>query len=374
MLHPEAEAPWDLLAKHLAGEATPGELEQLRTWVSADPKRLGLLTDATRAWERTGAATVADLFSDADVEAAWQRFRPKMTGAKPAAETQPPLRVVRSERATSTSAEAEQEAKIIPLRPNPLPSLLRIAATILLLIGVVYAMQNYRRELLPTPPVAVSAGSQKRLVALPDGSKVWLNKHSTLEYAADFSGGSGREVKLTGEAFFEVQKDPENPFTVLSAESRTRVLGTSFNVRAYAAEDSVEVSVVTGKVAFASRSTHQDSVLLTPGMRGVLLTSAAANVPVSVRQTATADANFRAWQTDELVFDNTSLAQVIRTLRTTFGTTITVADRDLLKCRFTGTFRQPNPAEVLQVVSVATNATLAGDALNGYILGGKGCE
>ncbi|MCB2409516.1 FecR family protein [Hymenobacter lucidus] len=367
MLHSEAEAPWDLLAKHLAGEAMPEELEQLRNWITADPKRLGLLTDATRAWERTGAAPVAELFSEADVEAAWQRFRPKMTGAKPAA---PRMQISRPEPDLVEAAGAT-EANVIPLRPRPLPMLLRIAATILLLIGAVYAFQSYRRELLPVPPVVASAGAQKRLVALPDGSKVWLNRHSTLEYAADFSAGP-REVQLTGEAFFDVQKDPEHPFTVLSAESRTRVLGTSFNVRAYPAEDSVEVSVVTGKVAFASRRSHQDSVLLLPGQRGVLVGVDQDKKPV--RQTATADANFRAWQTDELVFDNASLSHVIRTLRTTFGTNILVADKALLKCRFTGTFRQPNPAQVLQVVSVATNATLAGDAVNGYILGGQGCE
>lgn len=367
MLHSEAEAPWNLLAKHLAGEATPDELEQLRSWITADPKRLGLLTDATRAWERTGAAPVADLFSTADVEAAWQRFRPKMAGATPAA---PPRMQISRPEPTETAAEG---AKVIRLRPRALPALLRVAAVILLLVGAVYAFRSYRRELLPTLPVVVSAGAQKRLVALPDGSKVWLNRHSTLEYAADFSR-SGREVELTGEAFFEVQKDPAHPFTVLSAASRTRVLGTSFNVRAYAAEDSVEVSVVTGKVAFASRRSHQDSVLLLPGQRGVLLALEQDTKPVPVRQTATADANFRAWQTDELVFDNASLSHVIRTLRTTFGTNILVADKALLKCRFTGTFRQPNPAQVLQVVSVATNATLAGDAVNGYILGGQGCE
>ncbi|TGE26228.1 FecR family protein [Hymenobacter metallicola] len=370
MLHSASEAPWDLLAKHLAGEATSGELEQLRNWVTADPKRLGLLTDATRAWERAGAPPVADLFSEADVEAAWQRFQPKMSGNK--APVAPPMRVHHPEPVATGRAEAP-EGKVIPLRRSPVPALLRIAATVLLLIGVVYAMQKYRRELLPPPPVAVSAGAQKRLLALPDGSKVWLNKHSTLEYAADFSGSRGREVQLSGEAFFEVHKDPAHPFTVLSAESRTRVLGTSFNVRAYAAEDSVEVSVVTGKVAFASRRSHQDSVLLRPGQRGVLQT-AAANVAAAVRQTPTSDGNFRAWQTGELVFDNASLAHVLRTLRTTFGTTITVADKSLLKCRFTGTFQQPDPAQVLQVVSVATNATLAGDAVNGYILGGQGCQ
>ncbi|TGE14851.1 FecR family protein [Hymenobacter elongatus] len=368
-LHSESEAPWELLAKHLAGEATPDELERLRAWVTADPKRLGLLTDATRAWERAGAAPVAELFGAMEVEAAWQRFRPKMMAPKPAA--MPQLRVTRTEPAAV--AEPATEHTVIPLRPRALPALLRVAAAILLLVGAVYAFRAYRRELLPTPPVAVSAGAQKRLVALPDGSQVWLNKHSTLTYAAEFSSRA-REVQLTGEAFFDVRKDPQRPFTVLSAATRTRVLGTSFNVRAYAAEDSVEVSVVTGKVAFASRRYHQDSVLLTPGMRGVLAVSARGTVPAPVRQTATADANFRAWQTDELVFDNASLSHVVRTLRTTFGTTIRVSDNSLLNCRFTGTFHQPDPAQVLQVVSLATNATLTGNTVDGFLLDGKGCE
>ncbi|TGE20298.1 DUF4974 domain-containing protein [Hymenobacter aquaticus] len=366
MLQPEAEAPWELLAKHLAGEATPGELEQLRAWFTADPKRLGLLTDATRAWERAGAPPVAELFSAADVEAAWQRFRPQMVGAKPTA--RPTMRVSPPEPA----AEAA-EARVVALRPRALPTLLRIAATILLLVGAAYAFRGYRRQLLPTPPVVVAAGTQKRLVALPDGSQVWLNRHSTLEYAADFRGGA-RRVQLSGEAFFEVRKDPAHPFTVLSAEARTRVLGTSFNVRAYPAEDSVEVSVVTGRVALARRAGPPDSVLLTPGQRGVLLAARQAKKPAPVRRTSTADANFRAWQTDELTFDNASLAHVIRTLRTTFGTNILVADKALLKCRFTGTFRQPTPAQVLQVVSLATNSTLTGDAVSGYLLGGPGCE
>ncbi|MCB2378877.1 FecR domain-containing protein [Hymenobacter sp. BT635] len=370
MLHPESEAPWELLAKHLAGEATPDELEQLRTWVSADPKRLGLLTDATRAWERTGAAAVTGLFSEADVDAAWQRFRPKMTGAKSVAE--PPMQVSRPT-AEPPETVGEPTGRVVPMRPRAMPAVLRVAAVILLLIGAVYAFRSFRRELLPQAPVVVAAGAQKRVIALPDGSRVWLNKNSRLQYAADFGGA--REVQLTGEAFFEVRKDPQHPFTVLSAASRTRVLGTSFNVRAYPGEDSVEVAVVTGKVAFASRTQpQQDSVLLLPGMRGVLQAAPKSVAPAPVRQSAAADANFRAWQTGELAFDNASLAHVIRTLRTTYGTPITVADKALLKCRFTGTFRQPNPAQVLQVVSVATNATLSGDALTGYTLGGSGCE
>jgi len=362
MLPSEPEAPWDLLAKHLAGEATPAEREQLRAWVAADPQRLGLLTDTTRAWERVGAAPVPDLFSAADVEAAWQRFRPRMLGhdSGPKAPQNP----------------AAAPPKVIPLRPAPavLPWL-AVAATVLLLVGAVFFFRNNRQSAAAS--VVVAATSQKRQLTLPDGSTVWLNRHSTLEYATDFNRNA-REVQLAGEAFFEVRKDHGRPFTVLSEASRTQVLGTSFNVRAYAAEDSVEVSVVTGRVALAGRGRQRDTLLLTPGQRGVLRgggeTAAPAAGPAPLRRASTLGTNFRAWQTDELVFDNAPLRHVVRTLRTIFGTSISVADADLLRCRFTGTFRHPDAAQVLQVVSLATNATLSGDANNGYILGGKGCE
>ncbi|QKG57925.1 hypothetical protein GKZ68_15595 [Hymenobacter sp. BRD128] len=71
------DAPWALLARHLAAEASAAERADLRAWVQADPSHLQILTTVTRAWERAGeAAAQPVLFSPADVEAAWQRFRP----------------------------------------------------------------------------------------------------------------------------------------------------------------------------------------------------------------------------------------------------------------------------------------------------------
>lgn len=361
----DGEAPWELLARHLAGEATAAELDQLRQWVVGRPERLGLLTDATRAWERVGGAAVPELFSEADVEAAWQRFRPHMLGAGSGADAPPIMRVL--------PASPEATAPVTNTQPlrQPLQHMwLRVAAVLLLLVGVVFLFRSYRARVLPElPPVAVAAGAAKRLVALPDGSQVWLNRNSRLSYAARFD--SGRVVRLVGEAFFEVQKDAGRPFTVLSATSRTRVLGTSFNVRAYPHEDSVEVAVVTGRVAVAPRQAATDSVLLTPGLRTVVRAVARRAVPL--RAAPTPDANFRAWQTEKLQFDNAPVGHVVRTLRTTYGTSITVADPALLACRFTGSFQRSSAEEVLRVVSIATNATLAGNSAQGYTLHGAGC-
>jgi len=373
-LYSDSEAPWELLARHLAGEATPEERDKLRAWVAAQPERLGLLTDATRAWERAGASPVRTLFSNANVEAAWQRFRPHMHLAPSAPGAEAPLQSEPKSVAPETVPTAGKVIQMHPPATFSVRPLLRVAAVLLLLVGVTYAFRSLQTQLLPSAALSVAAGNQKRMLTLPDGSRVWLNRHSTLKYSPDL-GKETREVSLVGEAFFEVRKDQSRPFTVLTAASQTRVLGTSFNVRAYQAEDSVEVAVVTGHVALTPRAAAaSDTVLLTAKTRGVLYTKATANGPVSqLRRRATVDVNFRAWQTDELVFDNAPLSHVVRTLRTTFGTRVTVADAGLLNCRFTGTFRQPEPEQVLNVLSLATNSSLRGDEATGFVLSGVGC-
>ncbi|PWJ57750.1 uncharacterized protein DUF4974 [Dyadobacter jejuensis] len=86
------------------------------------------------------------------------------------------------------------------------------------------------------------------LVNLPDGSSVTLSKGSRLTYPSQF-GADSREITLSGEAFFEVAKDPQKPFYVFAQRLTTKVLGTSFNVRAYQDDDEVSVSVKTGRVS-----------------------------------------------------------------------------------------------------------------------------
>ncbi|OON70550.1 FecR family protein [Hymenobacter sp. CRA2] len=353
-LYPEPEAPWDLLAKHLAGEASASEQEELHRWLTAVPQRLRLLTDATRAWERGGH--VAEVFTEADADRAWQRF-----SAAAGLKTTPadaPKPVV-----------AGSEARVVPLWSHA-QSWMRVAAAVLLLVGFWAVARNFLGA-RQAAPVTVAAGNQRQLTSLPDGSRVWLNRNSTLSYAADFNDAR-RVVQLKGEAFFEVKKDHGRPFTVLANDTRTQVLGTSFNVRAYAAEDSVEVAVVTGRVAFSPdrhKVAVQDSVLLTPGLRGVIRRSAPA---VAVQRKIT-DPNFRAWQQDELVFDNQSLSQVTQTLTRYYGTSVALSRPELANCRFTGTFHQAELPQVLRVVSLSANLSVTQSAQGGYTLDGPGC-
>ena len=89
-----------------------------------------------------------------------------------------------------------------------------------------------------------------RLLRLPDGSRVWVNQNTKIAYTDEFAGDT-REVTLSGEAFFEVAKDPDKPFIITSGAVRTTVLGTSFNVEAYAGKP-IAVSVRSGLVKVQS--------------------------------------------------------------------------------------------------------------------------
>lgn len=360
-----ADAPWALLARHLAAEATAGERAELRAWVQADPTHLQILTTVTRAWERAGEAQARPvLFSPADVEAAWQRFRPLLATAAPVTPPMPAAPV----------PTAPAARPLWPVQRRAAARRWPLAAGLALLLGAGFALAKTwlfkPRELVLT---YISTDHRRRL-RLPDGSIAWLNAHSRLRY-----GGVGpaparghRAVQLTGEAYFEVVPNPTRPFVVSTTTARVRVTGTAFNVRAYAAEDSVEVSVTHGRV-WLSHAAAPDSVGLPAGTRAALRAAdAPGRVAARLRSSPAADPNFRAWQTDTLRFADAPVAQVARTLQATFGTSVQLSTPGLGQCRFTGTFPHPRPAQVLAVLAAATASQLAPDGNGGYQLRGAG--
>ncbi len=365
-----ADAPWALLARHLAADATASERAELRAWVQTDPTHLQILTTVTRAWERAGEAAGPVLFTPADVEAAWQRFRPLMAPAVPAfSAAQPVLE------APVASAPIAPAVRLLWPAQRRTARRWQLVASLALLLGsgIVLAKTWFSKpqELVLTYTSAAS----RQLVRLPDGSAVWLNAHSRLRYVGvgQTPARGERAVQLTGEAYFEVQPNPTRPFVVSTTTARVRVTGTAFNVRAYAAEDSVEVSVIHGQV-WLSHIAPTDSVLLPAGTRAALhATDAPGRIAARLRSSPAADPNFRAWQTDTLRFSDVPVAQVTRTLQATFGTAVQLSSPGLAQCRFTGTFVKPRPAQVLAVLAAATASRLTPDGSGGYQLQGPGC-
>ncbi|MCG8311183.1 MAG: FecR domain-containing protein [Cytophagales bacterium] len=144
--------------------------------------------------------------------------------------------------------------------------MIRSAAIFLLVISFIFIIYRYQRESLPTTHnneiiVKANPRGQKLSVVLPDGTKAKLNSDSRLEYPVSFSNSS-RQVKLIGEAFFDVTHDKDRPFMVKTDNVTTTVLGTAFNVNAYPEAPSVEVALVEGSVIIECDSKGQSATKL----------------------------------------------------------------------------------------------------------------
>lgn len=172
----------------------------------------------------------------------------------------------------------------------------------------------------PSTPVRVAQAApsslrQQRLstprgmdfkVVLPDGSEVWLNAESTIEFPSAFRTGT-REVKLKGEAFFKVAHDEHSPFIVTSEKMRVRVLGTEFNMRSYTAEEPC-VALVNGKVEVMRLEEPLPDVTLSPGEEARL--DADGNIRVQEIDTYAVT----QWVKGFFYFHDQSLVDVLREL------------------------------------------------------------
>lgn len=378
---PNSDAPWELLARHLAAELDADGQAALRAWLREDAQHLQILTTVTRAWERAGEAAPAPvLFTPAQVAAAWQRFRPLMetpVAARPTAnkfEQKPVNEAVKE----AVNAPAGRLRLAVSARRGAGRLLRRGAFYLLPLVALAYGFARLGGPAAPAVSHYDSA-ARPRFVRLPDGSGVWLNARSRLDYAARPDGGP-RSLRLVGEAYFDVRPlGAARPFLLSTATARVRVVGTAFNVRAYAAEDSVEVSVRHGRVWFrplspeAGAGTGPDSLLLTADTRAALrATDAPGRLAAALRRRPAPDRNYLAWQTDTLRFADAPVSGVLRTLQATFGTRVQ-APAGLLGCRFTGTFAHPQASAVLGVLAAATGSRLSSDGGGGFVLQGAGC-
>jgi ferric-dicitrate binding protein FerR (iron transport regulator) len=208
--------------------------------------------------------------------------------------------------------------------------------------------------------------TNQKVVELPDRSKVWLNRNSELLYPESFDGDS-RTLYLKGEAFFDVAHDKNKPFIIHSGSSKTKVLGTSFNLRAYSKEDKIELTVVAGRVSF-TLADDKEEVIVTAGDVAVLI-----NYNKTIMQSHNTDPNFLSWKTGELLFDDSPLDQLISSLERHYAVTIAVDRPETLRCRFTGNFHETKIEDIIKVITKATGTTY--NFSNGhYIIEGRGCN
>lgn len=183
-------------------------------------------------------------------------------------------------------------------------------------------------------------------LTLPDGTKVNLNSESSLVYPATFDGDF-RSVRLEGEAFFEVVKNPENRFVVTTPHNaRVEVLGTSFNMEAFKWDSIVSTTLISGKVAFISRS---GQVNMKPGEKLVYNIQADR---ASIYQT-NGEAEI-SWKNGMIIFRKTPFEEALRMLTKRFNVDFVVSNNKYVKDFYTGSFTNHRLEQILDIFNASS--------------------
>lgn len=164
------------------------------------------------------------------------------------------------------NAKTEKHKKSIIHRPIPayFKEISKIAALVAITLGLswLYQQEKFENMAQSINIITVPAGQRVNLT-LPDGTNIWLNSRSTLQYPALFSGNN-REVKLDGEAYFDVKHNAKKPFIVSTKKYNVKVLGTKFNVDSYSNIGHFSTALIEGSVKIIDKKNTAKEILLSP--------------------------------------------------------------------------------------------------------------
>ena len=251
---------------------------------------------------------------------------------------------------------------------------LKIAASILLFVGAGWWF--LQRDRTGSFVIKTNDTDAAMTILLEDSSVVILQKGGSLSYPAHFTMNK-REVKLQGEAFFEISKNPDKPFLVYANETVTKVWGTSFTIRAFENDNTVRVAVKTGKVSVYSlnkpesntKKTDNGEVYLLPNEQVTFnrteqkLSKTVSKNSVEAQQTAKT----------ELVYEDTPVSEILQNLEENYGIDIIFDQKLLSGCLLNTQFKGEYLNQKLLTICKAIGATY--EITNGKItITAKGCD
>lgn len=308
--------------------------ERLQNWLCKDPQRQQELEQAVWLWESSVKAPENEMWKDSflEIQASIQSERPKKNKA---------------------------------FRMWP------AVAAILTAIAMFVLFNKSEQKTLTKEQIVwvtkTSSSGKITNIMLPDSTEIWLNAGSRISFPENIKQAALRTVKLNGEAFFKVKRDPKHPFIVRSLNIQTRVLGTSFNIRAWE-KTSPEVTVLTGKVAVSrdSAGLQSKAIHLIPNQKG---TCDLKSGLLYLENVADAHASI-GWTEGKMAFDQAPIETVFEAIERRYGVTI-IADRDFKSCKLTAKFNNVSIDEVLKTIQMTLDIRYTINKQTIYIKGGK---
>jgi transmembrane sensor len=328
----------ELIGKYLSGEASISEAEEVKLWAGESDANQKYFEHYRIIFERASAIKTLTAF---DEDAAWQKVKLKLQ---------------------------KKQDKVLPLHPSKTGEVFttfnwswRIAAGFIILLGVSFSLYKLIRpgykatEVIATTHHAV--GNK-----LPDGTNVFLNKQSKINYTYD-KRKDARIVNLKGEAYFNIKHDKRKDFIITVEDVYIKDIGTAFNVKAYPELNTIEVVVNEGEVIFY---TDEDSVYLYAGDKGVydkLAKKFFKDKPAT---------NELAYKTKIFTFNDQQLVNVIKDLNGVYNKKI-ILRGNFATCRLTVNFSNEDISEIATVIAETLNLNVR-ETNKEIIIEGTGCE
>ncbi len=202
---------------------------------------------------------------------------------------------------------------------------------------------------------------QKRTVILEDGSRVTLNASSAISFS---NSGPTRELLLDGEAYFDIAHDPSRPFYVKTSRIEIKVLGTAFNVKSYPGEETVEATLIRGRVLvknLADATGSRGEIELKPNEQAIFKKESASLAKI----TSVASPEKQIWHRGNLMFEEESIRVILPELEKWYNVKIT-ADKQSLDCSFSMNIGEESLADLLHFLETTTRvrAVQRGNEIN----------
>lgn len=310
-----------LIAKVLSANAKPEEIAALETWKKAAAGNMKLFENSKKIWDaKTKDFNAINLAKDRE------------------------------------SVKQKIIQKLSLQEKSTLSILIKVAAALFipLVLGSGYLL--YDKFKVDVTPQIVSISSQHGSITeclLTDGTKVVLNKNTTLKYNTGFSVNN-RSVYLEGEAYFDVEKNEKLPFIVNANKCNVTVLGTEFNVKAYANENVVETTLDEGAIQFTAKNKGKtNSLKLKPGEQ-VLYDIASNEIVVKEVDTFM----YSAWRFGKYIFKDETLENIAAELEKLYKVNISFATTDIKQFRFRGMLEHDhNVFDALDKIEKTTDLT-----------------
>lgn len=322
----------ELIGKYLAGETSPDETLIVENWKNADEGNLQHFNHYKTIFDRAAAVKEIQHF---DTDEAWMKLKARL---------------------------GKKQAKVVAIKPFWDNLYFKIAATILLVVGVGFFLyRSYNDSGFVSTEVV--AENKIESDTLPDGSAVTLNKQSRIAYSFDKKQKAHR-VKLKGEAYFKIEHKADKDFVVEAEEVLIKDIGTSFNVKAYPETNSIEVVVEEGEVHFYTET--NTGIFVRAGGKGVY------NKSTKTFTLEQPDPNVASYKTKHFVFSDTDLSTMVSALNKVYDRQIKFAPH-LANCRLTVTFTDESPEEIANVIAETMGLAVTVQGLD-LLLEGKACE